>query len=101
MKRFGKLSLPYLIWMILLVIIPLMLMVVLAFLDIQGLDFKNASFTLENFKTTFTSVYIGAFFRSIKLAFITTLICIAIAYPAAYFISRSNLKFKGDRKSVV
>lgn len=95
MKRFGKLSVPYLIWMIVLVVIPLMLMVVLAFLDIQGLDFRNASFTLENFKTTFTSVYIGAFFRSIKLAFITTLICIAIAYPAAYFISRSNLKFKG------
>ena len=95
MKKFAKLSLPYLFWMVLLVIIPLLLMIVLAFLDIQGLDFKNASFSLDNFKTTFTSVYIKAFFESIKFAFITTIICILIAYPSAYFISRSNLKFKG------
>ena len=53
MKRFRMLALPYSVWMVILVVFPLLIMVALAFLDIQGLDFSTATFTFSNFKATF------------------------------------------------
>lgn len=94
MKRFNRLAIPYLIWMMILVVLPLLIMVVLAFLDIKGIDFSDASFTLKNFNSTFNPVYIQAFFRSIKLAAITTVICILLGYPVSYIISKSNIRNK-------
>ncbi|NVO08240.1 MAG: ABC transporter permease subunit, partial [Rhodoferax sp.] len=35
------------------------------------------------------SLYFNAYFSSLKIALITTLICLAIAYPFAYFMARS------------
>ncbi|HPV55037.1 MAG TPA: ABC transporter permease, partial [Bacilli bacterium] len=61
MKRFRVLSLPYSVWMVILVVFPLLIMVGLAFLDIQGLDFSSATFTFANFKATFDQTYFEVF----------------------------------------
>jgi spermidine/putrescine transport system permease protein len=88
MKRFRLLALPYAVWMVILVVFPLLIMVALAFLDIQGLDFSTATFTFSNFKATFDKTYFEVFLRSMGYAFITTIICIVIGYPIAYIISK-------------
>lgn len=94
MKRFRNLSLPYKIWMFALVSIPMGIMVVLSFLEINGFDFKTASFTLDNFVELGNPSYMKAFLRSMEFSLIATLICLAIGYPIAYIISRSNFKNK-------
>ena len=82
MKGNKWLSLPYVVWSIAFVVIPLVLVVVLAFTD------KTGSFTMENIQkiTDYSSIFV----KSINLAVIATVICFLIGYPLAYIISRSK-----------
>ena len=43
--------------------------------------------TFDNFSRALSSLYLKVFWHSIKIAFLTTVICLAIGYPAAYFIA--------------
>ena len=88
MSKFKKLAIPYLVWMIVLVLIPLILMVIMSFLKMDQLDIQNSKFTLSNFSKVFNHTYIKAFLRAIKISFIATLGCLLIAYPIAYIISK-------------
>ena len=49
-------------------------------------------FSFENIKAFFTPTYLKIFARSITLALISTLICLLLGYPIAYFISRTKPK---------
>ena len=77
------LAAPYVVWMALFVVAPLILVVIFAFTGQDG------SVTLSNFSNMGT--YIPAFQHSFVLAFVATLICILIGYPLAYFLSREGL----------
>ena len=77
------LAAPYVVWMALFVVAPLILVVIFAFTGQDG------SVTLDNFSNMGT--YIPAFQHSFALAFIATLICILIGYPLAYFLSREGV----------
>lgn len=94
MNQFRNLAKPYLIWMLVLVVVPIMIMVVLSFLKIQGFDYQNAEFTWTNFASLTEGVYVKALYNSLKLAFITTLISFLIGYPVALIISTSRIKNK-------
>ncbi|MCR5307770.1 MAG: ABC transporter permease [bacterium] len=93
MNKFKKLAIPYLLWMSLLVLIPLVLMIIMSFLDMQYIEINNAKFTLANFPKAFNKTYISAFLKSMKLSIIATIGCVIIAYPIAYIISK--IKFVG------
>ena len=93
MTKFKKLAIPYAVWMIVLVVIPLILMFVMSFLDMRYIDIQNAKFTFANFSKVFTGTYFRAFLKSMKLAIIATIGCLIIAYPIAYIISK--IKFIG------
>ena len=71
---------PYLFWIIAFTIIPLILVLVFAFTD------KDMHFTLANLSNA--SKYLPVLFKSIYLAVIATVICLVIAYPLAYIMSR-------------
>ncbi len=73
---------PYIVWMIVFIIVPLAMVAYFAVTTDQG------SFTLENIKEVWQ--YANIFARSIWLAAIATVICLVIAYPAAYILSRTN-----------
>ncbi len=88
MKTFKRSywSLPYFIFMILFVVMPLVMIAIYAFTDASG------AFTLGNFKRFFTtSEDIKTFAYSIEVAIITTLLCLVIGYPAAWILSNSSL----------
>ena len=79
-------SLPYFIFMVLFVVMPLVMIAVYAFTDAGG------AFTLDNFKRFFTtSEDIKTFAYSIEVAIITTLLCLLFGYPAAWILSNSSL----------
>ena len=85
MKR-NKLSLfsiPYVVWMAVFVIAPLLLIVVYAFTA------KDGGVTLSNFSNM--GQYFPAFRHSFVLAVTATVICILIGYPLAYFLSKEGV----------
>lgn len=92
MKAFRKLLIPYLIWGSVIIVIPMLLIVLYAFTK-PGNSVVPLQFTLENFARFFTDeVFINVLVKSLRLALITTVICILVGYPIAYAISKTNEK---------
>ncbi len=92
---------PYSVWSMVFVIVPLIFVAYYAFTD------NNFSFTTENITRFFTATsnmvqddgstkevrtYLLIFARSLKLALISTLICLAFGYPIAYIMARAKEK---------
>ena len=82
-KLWGALpAAPYVLWMVAFIVIPLGMVVFFALTDSQG------QFTLENIARG--GEYMSVLLRSIKLAAIATVLCVLIAYPLAYILSRKQ-----------
>ena len=75
-----KLAYPYFIWMVLFTVVPLIIVVYYALTD------GNGNFTIANL--TSVSGYGSVFARSLLLALVATVICLIIAFPVGYFLSR-------------
>lgn len=89
-----KITSPYIIWSGLFIVIPLFLIIFFAF---TRSDNGTYTFTLNNFKELMQPMYFRIFYRSIKLALMSTILCLLIGYPAAYIIAKS----KARRQSVL
>lgn len=74
---------PYLLWSVLFIIAPMIMVVYYAFTD------RSGDWTLANI--TALGAYSQTFIRSIWYAFVATLICLVLAYPLAYIMSRSSM----------
>ncbi len=80
------LNAPYLLWAVLFIVVPLIFVAYYAFTTSDG------SFTFSNIITFFTNKqYMTVFWRSMLYAVWATLICLLIAYPFAYCMSKVNL----------
>jgi spermidine/putrescine transport system permease protein len=82
-------SYPYIIWMILFIIVPLALVLGYS-LTIRTED--GLSFTLEHYKRFMEPIYLTVFLRSVYLALICTLLCLALGYPMAMILNGRDLK---------
>ena len=80
------LATPYVIWMALFVVAPIIMVVIYAFSASVG------GFTLDNFAKMGT--YTVVFTRSFKLALIATAICVLIGYPVSYKMSKEGPRFQ-------
>ena len=94
MKRFKALAIPYFVWLVFLVILPIIVMLVLTFMSSNGMDFSSAQASLDAYARLADPSILKAIWNSLVVAFWTVIICIALGYPTAYFISFSNLKNK-------
>lgn len=72
---------PYALWMLIFTVVPLLFVVYFAFTD------KSGAFTAQNFGKFFRPGNLPVVFDSFRLAFLCTLICLVVGYPAAYFLS--------------
>lgn len=96
MKSFSRLVYPYIVWMIIMIVLPMLLIVLYAF-TVKGNDVLTFQFTFANFARFFRdSIFPSVLWRSLKIAVITTLICIAIGYPCAYQLA----KLKPNQQSI-
>ena len=89
---------PYSLWALLFILVPLIFVAYYAFTD------QNFNFTFDNITRFFTATstvndgaatkeihtYLVIFARSLKLAVISTVICLIMGYPMAYIISRAS-----------
>ena len=80
---------PFILWMVLFTIAPIVLVVIYSMTDASG------AFTLANFAAFLDPIYINVLLRSIGMALLCTLICLLIAYPAAYFLAQKDIDKKG------
>ena len=85
---------PYIVWSTLFIVIPLIIIVFFSFTQETA---SGYSFTLENFKRVLNSQYVSVFRRSLVLAFQSTVLCLILGYPVAYFIS----KMKSNRRNIL
>lgn len=99
--RFSRkqLGIPYGVFMLFFVVLPLLLIVLYAFTvethEPTTNDIAYFSFSFENFVYFFgSSANIRAIYVSFGLAIITTVICLLVAYPVAYILARSKMKWK-------
>ena len=90
MKKFSQLAWPYMVWVALMILLPMILIMLYAFTK-PGNDIISFSFTLDHFKKFFTDLdFLLILWRSLLIALKTTLICVVLGYPVAYFIARSS-----------
>ena len=79
-------SIPYLVFLIIFVVLPLVLIAIYAFQDGQG------HFTLANITRFFSDAdSLGTFALSLEVAIENTVICILLGYPAAWILANKNL----------
>lgn len=90
MKKISQLAIPYIVWMVLMLVLPMALIAMYSVTQ-HGNSIISFSLTLEHYKKFFTdSDFLLILGRSLMIALKTTIICLLIGYPAAYFISRSS-----------
>ena len=82
---------PYLVWMILFMLIPLLLIVFFGITERSG---DGIIFTLENFKRFFEPIYIMVLLRSLYLALISTAVCLIIGYPLSMILAGRDYRHK-------
>ena len=88
MKRFSQLALPYIVWAALMLVLP-MALIALYSITQQGNSIISFTLTLEHYAKFFTDPdFLLILWRSLVIAFKTTVICLLLGYPVAYFISR-------------
>jgi spermidine/putrescine transport system permease protein len=82
------------LWTTLLVVLPLLVMVALAFASRSEIGEVEWKFTFENFRRLagygilgWSPDYLFILARSVWVAFVTTLLCLALSYPLAFFIA--------------
>jgi len=95
MKRFSDLAIPYIVWAVIMLALPVLLLVFYAFTN-SGNGMVSFTFTLEHFKKFFTDPdFLVVLWRSILIALKTTALCILFGYPVAYFIANSDDRTRG------
>ncbi|MGI5997292.1 MAG: ABC transporter permease [Lutispora sp.] len=82
---------PYALWILIFIIVPLALIL---FYSVFSIDAEGIHFTLEHFRRVFEPIYLAVFFRSIKIAAISTAICLILGYPMAMILASKNLSKK-------
>ena len=87
MKKFSQMAIPYIIWAVLMLVLPMALITFYSFTQ-PGNSIFSFSVTLEHYIKFFTDAdFLIILWRSLWIAVKTTIICLLIGYPVAYFIS--------------
>ena len=85
---------PVALLLVLLVAVPLVYVAVMSFCSTDEYYNVVLKFSLANYGKLLSPDYIKIYGQSILIAFITTLLCILIAYPFSYIIARTKSKRK-------
>jgi len=81
---------PLAIWLLLFVILPTGMLVALSFAEQRGLGTIHFTWTLDNYVRAFQWTWLKVLSVSVWYAFLTTIICMVLGYPVAYYIGRSG-----------
>lgn len=92
MKRFSQIAIPYIVWAAVMLVLPMVLIAVYSVTQ-PGNSIVSFTLTLEHYVKFFTDAdFLIILWRSLWIAVKTTVICLLLGYPVAYYISRCNEK---------
>lgn len=80
LKRAG--GIPFIFWTVMFIILPILI------IAYYSVTMSDGSLTLSNFKAFFDGRILGVVGRSFTTATLTTVICLIIGYPLAFFMTR-------------
>lgn len=90
----DRMARPYLGWLYLLAVLPVLVMIFLMFVDSEGISLGGMEPTITNFTILTEKSTLVAFLNSIKFAVITTVICIFFGVLISYSLYKSKIKNK-------
>lgn len=94
MKKFSHLAVPYIVWALFMLFLPMLLIAFYSFMK-QGNDIIHFQLSLDNYIKFFTDPdFLLILWRSLLIALKTTVLCLILGYPIAFFISRSSEKMQ-------
>jgi spermidine/putrescine transport system permease protein len=85
---------PLLLWVALFVVAPTAIMLVYSFGRRGTLGGVVLDFTIENYAGVLDPTYLRILVRSVLYAGLTTVICLVMGYPVAYFIGRASERWR-------
>ncbi|GAB4167201.1 MAG: ABC transporter permease [Terrimicrobiaceae bacterium] len=85
---------PLIAWLVLFVVAPTLMLVVLSFAEQSGLGRIRFTGTFQHYARAFEWTWLSVLGTSVWYAFLTTVICMIVGYPAAYFIGRSPQRLR-------
>ncbi len=114
--KMKRLAYPYVLWMVVFTVVPLLLVAFYAFTTYDAAG--HLTFTLAGFQNVFSMkstvalnffglssqfgvdlqvpIYVNVFAKSLEIALISTLICLLIGYPAAYILAKRSQRRRGS-----
>lgn len=92
MKKFSQLAIPYIAWAALMLVLPMALIFLYSITE-PGNSIISFSITLDQYIKFFTDKdFLLILWRSLAIAVKTTIICLLLGYPIAYYIARTKEK---------
>ena len=92
MKKFSQLAIPYIVWAVLMLVLPMALIFLYSITE-PGNSIISFSITLDQYIKFFTDKdFLLILWRSLAIAVKTTIICLLLGYPIAYYIARTKEK---------
>ncbi|MBC5682809.1 ABC transporter permease [Ruminococcus hominis] len=92
MKKFLQLAIPYIVWAVLMLVLPMALIFLYSITE-PGNSIISFSITLDQYIKFFTDKdFLLILWRSLAIAVKTTIICLLLGYPIAYYIARTKEK---------
>lgn len=81
---------PMVLWLLMFVVVPTAILLVYSFCERDEVGGVIFHFSLDNYRRVFDPIYLRIFARSIGYAGLTTIICMVVGYPVAYYIARAE-----------
>lgn len=79
---------PVSVWMILFVLLPMIYIVYISFMSRGVFGDVVYKFSLESYQTLLDATYFKVILKSLQVAVFTTVLCLLVGYPFAYFIAK-------------
>ncbi len=91
-NRFRMLSYPYIVWMAIFIIGPILLILFYSFTSGNVHDLGSMSFSIGSYKKLFNLMYLKVIAKSFYLAAVATALCFLLGYPVALIIVKAEAR---------
>ena len=85
---------PATAWLLVFFILPVLIVLLYSFLERGTYGGVTWIFTLSNYQRLFSGLFLGVIGRSLWLAFLTTVACLLVGYPLAFFIATRSPRWR-------
>jgi len=82
------------VWLTLFALLPNLLVLMTSLMQQGDNELVRLQLTLNNYWELFDATYFKIFWHSIDIAAVCTLVCLVIGYPFAYFLARTESRYK-------